>query len=92
MSSRVLVIVLSMILSTPTFAQTLKGKIADELTKEYLERAEVYIPEIHKKAITDNFGSFEFRDLPKGKFKVQVEWMVIKHTSHLLRSYKELIC
>jgi iron complex outermembrane receptor protein len=72
MSSRVLVIVLSMILSTPTFAQTLKGKIADELTKEYLERAEVYIPEIHKKAITDNFGSFEFKDLPKGKFKVQV--------------------
>ena len=72
MSSRFLLIALSMLTFSGALAQTLKGKITDELTKDYLEKAEVYIPEIHKKAYTDQFGSFQFNDLPQGKFKIQI--------------------
>lgn len=73
MTLRLLFIVSSFFVIATSFGQTLKGRVTNAATKDYLEGVEIYIPEIQKKAITDITGTFEMKDVPKGKFKVQFQ-------------------
>ena len=72
MKIRLSALVLMLITLQIAAAQILKGRITDELTQIYLEGIEVYIPELEKKAITDQFGAYEIKNLPSGKFKIQL--------------------
>lgn len=53
----------------------LSGKVTDRATQEPLIGATVYLPDLRKGATTDETGSFQIRNLPKGRFLAQISYL-----------------
>ena len=54
---------------------TLFGKITDKITNEALFGASVFIPDLQTGAIAKEDGTYEIKNLPKGKFLVQIRYI-----------------
>ncbi|PSR54795.1 TonB-dependent receptor [Adhaeribacter arboris] len=62
--------------TVPALAQnTLSGKVVDQATQEPLIGATVYLPDLRKGAATNEVGSFQIRNLPRGRFLVQISYV-----------------
>ncbi|RDC65988.1 TonB-dependent receptor [Adhaeribacter pallidiroseus] len=60
----------------PVLAQnTLIGKVVDQATQEPLIGATVYLPDLRRGAATNAAGSFQIRNLPRGRFLVQISYV-----------------
>ncbi|QMU26879.1 TonB-dependent receptor [Adhaeribacter radiodurans] len=60
----------------PVLAQnTLFGKVVDQATQEPLIGATVYLPDLRKGAATTETGNFQIRNLPRGRFLVQISYV-----------------
>ncbi|MEI6852882.1 MAG: carboxypeptidase-like regulatory domain-containing protein, partial [Bacteroidota bacterium] len=67
---------LSAILSTTVFSQiTLSGKVTDKTTNNILVGASVFIPDMQTGVATKKDGTYQIKNLPAGKFLVQVRYM-----------------
>lgn len=60
--------------NSPEGIGVLKGKVTDAQTREPLAGASVYVHEAKLGAITDNTGSYIIRNLPAGRFLVEVTY------------------
>ncbi len=54
---------------------SLSGNIVEIKTKEKLVGASIYLPELKKGTTSNQVGFFEIKDLPKGKFLVEVKFI-----------------
>ncbi len=70
-------IYLLLVLGTlPAVAQTsLSGTVSDQTTSEPLVGATVYLPDLRRGVATNESGTFQLRNLPKGRFLVQVSYL-----------------
>jgi iron complex outermembrane receptor protein len=58
---------------------SLKGKVIDGQTNESLPGVLVTIPDLKISVVTDNFGQFEFKNIPeKGKFLLEIKYIGYK--------------
>ncbi|MEA3505650.1 MAG: TonB-dependent receptor, partial [Bacteroidota bacterium] len=55
-----------------------KGRITDKTSNQSLPSANVYLPEQQKGTLTDNNGSYNLNNLPKGKIKIQFSYIGYK--------------
>jgi len=53
----------------------LSGFVYDKDTKESLFSAQIYIPTLQKGCVSDKNGYYEFKNLPKGRYKVVFKYM-----------------
>ena len=61
---------------TAALAQNiLTGKVTDQATQEALPGATIYLPDLKKGATTNQTGNFQIRNLPKGRFLVQISYL-----------------
>ena len=65
-------LIFSLIVNSGFSQNTLTGKISDKNTNSPLFGASVYIPDLQSGSDTKLDGSYEIKNLPKGKFLVQV--------------------
>jgi iron complex outermembrane receptor protein len=73
-------IILAMILltiSTQTVLSqaVLKGRITDKNNNQQLVGAQIYIPELQKGSISDDKGNYQIKNLPTGRFSIQVSYV-----------------
>ncbi|MDQ4140225.1 MAG: carboxypeptidase-like regulatory domain-containing protein, partial [Bacteroidota bacterium] len=62
--------------AVPVLAQnSLTGKVVDQATQEPLVGATVYLPDLRKGAATNETGNFQIRNLPRGRFLVQISYV-----------------
>lgn len=54
-------------------ALTLAGKVLSDSTQQPLEGATVYIPDLRKGAVSDQFGNFKIENIPHGNYLVEVK-------------------
>ena len=72
----IFLITISLLFSNICFSQiTLSGKITDKSTKEVLSGATVFIPDLQSGAVSKDDGTYMIKNLPKGKFLVQVKFI-----------------
>ncbi|WP_374223486.1 TonB-dependent receptor [Chitinophaga sp. HK235] len=58
-----------------TFSNVLTGKVTDKTTHTPIPGATVYLPDLHVGGATDNQGNYTIKNLPKGKYIVEVHSM-----------------
>lgn len=58
--------------------KNIKGRITDKTSNQSLPSANVYLPEQQKGTLTDNNGSYNLNNLPKGKIKIQFSYIGYK--------------
>jgi iron complex outermembrane receptor protein len=67
------------------FAQnSLSGKITDQVTKEPITGATLYLPDLRLGASTNENGFYQLQNLPKGKFLAQIRSIGYNSTSQVL--------
>lgn len=72
----ILLFLLLIFLSQNSFEQTvLRGKITDSKTKNSLQGAAVYIPDLKIGAAANADGSYVLKNIPKGTFLVEVSYV-----------------
>ncbi|MCX2741913.1 TonB-dependent receptor [Pontibacter anaerobius] len=54
---------------------TLSGKVLDHDTREALPGATIYLPELDRSAITDEYGNYHFHQLCRGTYMFQVTYV-----------------
>ena len=63
-------------LCTTVYSQnSLSGKIIDNITKNTLPGASIYIPDLKTGSISDNQGRYVITNLPKGKFLIEIKYI-----------------
>ncbi len=76
---------LLLLLCSNSFSQiTLSGKITDKKTGEVLIGATVFIPDLKTGSVTNEEGMYKIKNLPKGKFLVQIKYLGYATTSELI--------
>ncbi|WP_246269414.1 TonB-dependent receptor [Chitinophaga oryzae] len=58
-----------------TFSNVLTGKVTDKVTHTVIPGATVYLPDLHVGAAADAQGNYTIKNLPKGKYIVEVHSM-----------------
>lgn len=53
----------------------IKGRVSNKTTKEQLVGAQIYIPELQKGSISDEKGDYQIKNLPTGRFSIQVSYI-----------------
>ena len=53
----------------------LKGCISDKNNNEQLVGAQIYIPELQKGSISDEKGNYQIKNLPTGRFSIQISYV-----------------
>lgn len=64
--------------ATPTeegYDNTLNGKVVDKATHTPLPGATIYLPDLHVGASADAQGNYKIKNLPKGKFVVEIHYV-----------------
>ncbi|NSL88638.1 TonB-dependent receptor [Chitinophaga sp. Mgbs1] len=56
-------------------SNVLTGKVTDKISKQPLPGATVYLPDLHVGAATDAQGNYIIKNLPKGKYVVDVHYI-----------------
>jgi iron complex outermembrane receptor protein len=68
------IIIIPLLIFNISFSQvTLSGKISDKSTSEALTGVTVFIPDLQNGTVTNGNGTYFIKDLPKGKFLVQIK-------------------
>lgn len=57
------------------YDNTLKGKITDKASHNALPGATIYLPDLHVGASADAQGNYTIKNLPKGKFVVEIHYI-----------------
>ncbi|MEC5142144.1 Iron complex outermembrane recepter protein [Chitinophaga sp. 180180018-2] len=57
------------------FSNSLSGKVVDKLSHTPLPGATVYLPDLHVGAAADAQGNYAIKNLPKGKYAVEVHYV-----------------
>ncbi len=70
------ILALLLFVSSCLSAQTLRGKVFDEETKEALPGVILYIPDLEVSAVTDTGGRYKITNLPKRSLLIQVTLLV----------------
>ncbi|QNF32434.1 TonB-dependent receptor [Adhaeribacter swui] len=73
---KLILYILFFIAAVPALAQnTLTGKVIDQATQEPLIGATVYLPDLRRGAASNSTGDFQIRNLPQGRFLVQISYV-----------------
>jgi iron complex outermembrane recepter protein len=69
---------------------SLRGTLTDELTGRPLPAGSVYIHDLNKGTSTDSAGNYLIRNLPQGKFLVQVNYMGYTGQTEIIEIHGEV--
>lgn len=69
---------------TATSGQSLNGRITDKADGSPLPGATVYIPDLRSGAVSDANGFYQFKQLPSGKFLIQVKLLGFSGQSRVI--------